>query len=160
MFEVASFNIGYNCILMRPFLLKFMAVIHTASAIIKMPDPKGVITIKADQRDTLGCENASLSHGGWFGEKVAQEQAAKAVKVKGGSTPSKASMSKPPIDNSPQLPLTLKGTNVASGSTLASIDQMVNNKHKETLETEDKQVTVDPNNPDKKLLINDNLDPK
>jgi hypothetical protein len=29
-FEVASFNIGYNCILKRPFLLKFMAVIHTA----------------------------------------------------------------------------------------------------------------------------------
>jgi hypothetical protein len=28
-FEVASFNIGYNCILERPFLLKFMAVIHT-----------------------------------------------------------------------------------------------------------------------------------
>jgi hypothetical protein len=29
-FEVASFNIGYNCILGRPFLLKFMVVIHTA----------------------------------------------------------------------------------------------------------------------------------
>jgi hypothetical protein len=28
-FEVASFDIGYNCILGRPFLLKFMAVIHT-----------------------------------------------------------------------------------------------------------------------------------
>jgi hypothetical protein len=28
MFEVASFDIGYNCILERPFLLKFMAVIH------------------------------------------------------------------------------------------------------------------------------------
>jgi hypothetical protein len=49
MFEVASFNIGYNCILGRPFLLMFMAVINTAYAIIKMPDPKGVITIKADQ---------------------------------------------------------------------------------------------------------------
>jgi hypothetical protein len=48
-FEVASFNIGYNCILERPFLLKFMAVIHTAYAMIKMPDPKGVITIKSDQ---------------------------------------------------------------------------------------------------------------
>jgi hypothetical protein len=48
-FVVASFDIGYNCILGRPFLLKFMAVIHTAYATIKMPDPKGVITIKADQ---------------------------------------------------------------------------------------------------------------
>jgi hypothetical protein len=49
MFKVASFNIGYNCILDRPFLLKFIAVIHTAYATIKIPGPKGVITIKADQ---------------------------------------------------------------------------------------------------------------
>jgi hypothetical protein len=40
-FEVASFNIGYNCILGRPFLLRFMAVIHTAYATIKMPGPRG-----------------------------------------------------------------------------------------------------------------------
>jgi hypothetical protein len=47
-FEVASFEIGYNCILGRPFLLKFMAVIHTAYATMKMPGPKGIITIKFD----------------------------------------------------------------------------------------------------------------
>jgi hypothetical protein len=47
-FEVASFNIGYNCILGRPFLLRFMAVIHTAYATIKMPSSKGVITLKSD----------------------------------------------------------------------------------------------------------------
>jgi hypothetical protein len=29
-FEVASFDTGYNCILGRPFLPKFMTVIHTA----------------------------------------------------------------------------------------------------------------------------------
>jgi hypothetical protein len=40
-FEVASFNIGYNCILGRSFLLKFMVVIHTAYATIKMPSPRG-----------------------------------------------------------------------------------------------------------------------
>jgi hypothetical protein len=44
-FEVVSFNIGYNYILGRPFLLKFMAVIHTAYATMMMPGPKGVITI-------------------------------------------------------------------------------------------------------------------
>jgi hypothetical protein len=63
-FKVASFDIGYNCILGRPFLLKFMAVIHTAYAVMKMPGPKGVITIKADQRDALACENATLTHAG------------------------------------------------------------------------------------------------
>jgi hypothetical protein len=45
-FEVVSFDIGYNCILKRSCLLKFMAVIHTAYATMKMPGPKGVITIK------------------------------------------------------------------------------------------------------------------
>jgi hypothetical protein len=63
-FEVASFDIGYNYILRRPFLLKFMMVIHTAYAILKMPSPKGVITIKADKSDALACENATLTHAG------------------------------------------------------------------------------------------------
>jgi hypothetical protein len=49
MFEVASFDIEYNCILRKPFLLKFMAVIRIAYATIKMPGSKGVITIKTDQ---------------------------------------------------------------------------------------------------------------
>jgi hypothetical protein len=44
-----SFDIGYNFMLRRPFLLKFMAVIHTAYATMKMPGPKGIITIKADR---------------------------------------------------------------------------------------------------------------
>jgi hypothetical protein len=40
-FEVASFDIRYNCILKRPFLLMFMAIIHIAYATIKMPSPNG-----------------------------------------------------------------------------------------------------------------------
>jgi hypothetical protein len=72
MFKVADFDIGYNCILRRSFLLKFMTVIHTAYATMKMPSPKGIITIKADQRDSLACENTSLSHVGRFGENAAQ----------------------------------------------------------------------------------------
>jgi hypothetical protein len=64
MFEVASFNLRYNCILRRPFLLKFMVIIHTAYAIMKVPSPKGVITIKVNQRDALACENTSLTHAG------------------------------------------------------------------------------------------------
>jgi hypothetical protein len=81
MFEVANFKIGYNCILERSFLLKFMAVIHTAYAMMKMPGPKGVITIKADQWDALACENATFTHAGQFSEKAAQEEAAKVVKT-------------------------------------------------------------------------------
>jgi hypothetical protein len=153
MFEVTSFNIGYNCILRRSFLLMFMVVIHIAYATMKMPGPKGIITIKAD-------ENTSLSHAGCFGDKAAQEQAAKAAKIKGGSTPSKASASKPPISNSPRAPPASKGKNVASGSTPLSADQKVDNNLKGTLGTEDKEFVVDPSNPNKKLQISDNLDPK
>jgi hypothetical protein len=40
-FKVASFDIGYNCILGRHFLLKFMAVIYTAYTTIKMSGPRG-----------------------------------------------------------------------------------------------------------------------
>jgi hypothetical protein len=68
-FEVTSFDIRYNCILGRPFLLKFMAVIHTAYATLKMPGSKGVITIKVDQRDALAYENTTLMHVGRFSEK-------------------------------------------------------------------------------------------
>jgi hypothetical protein len=60
-FEVASFNIWYNCILGRPFLLKFVVVIHTAYATIKMPGPKVIITLKSDQCDALACKNATLT---------------------------------------------------------------------------------------------------
>jgi hypothetical protein len=85
-FEVASFDIGYNCILGRPFFLKFMVVIHTVYATLKMHSPKGVITIKANQRDALACENATLTHAGRFGEKIAQDQATKVVKMHDSST--------------------------------------------------------------------------
>jgi hypothetical protein len=51
-FKVVSFDIGYNCILGRLFLLKFKAVIHTAYATMKMPGPKGITTINDDQQDS------------------------------------------------------------------------------------------------------------
>jgi hypothetical protein len=63
-FLLAVWDIEYNCILGRPFLLKFMAIIHTTYATIKMPDPKGIITIMSNQCNTLACENVALSHAG------------------------------------------------------------------------------------------------
>jgi hypothetical protein len=47
-FEVASFDIRYNYIFGRSFLLKFMTVIHTAYATIQMSGPKGVIVLKSN----------------------------------------------------------------------------------------------------------------
>jgi hypothetical protein len=86
-FEVASFDIGYNRILGRPFLLKFMAVIHIAYATIKMPLLKGVITLKSDQRDALVCENAALTHAGRFSKEEAQKLAAKVANTCTGEEP-------------------------------------------------------------------------
>jgi hypothetical protein len=100
-FEVARFDIGYNCIIGRPFLLKFMSVIHTAYATIKMPERKVVITLKFDQRDALACENAALTHGRRFGEKEAQELATKMDKTHRGSTLTRTAVPKPPAGGTP-----------------------------------------------------------
>jgi hypothetical protein len=59
-----------------------------------------------------------------------------------------------------RVPPTSKGTNIASASTPSPSDQKVDNMLKGTMETEDKEVVVDPSNTDKMLRISDNLDPK
>jgi hypothetical protein len=115
-FELANFDIGYKCILGRPFLLKFMAVIRTAYATIKMPGSKGVIILKSDQRDALACENATLTHTGWFDEKEAQELAAKVTKTHGGSTPVRKAAPKPPAGSTLRPPVEKKSTFVGSMS--------------------------------------------
>jgi hypothetical protein len=156
-FEVDSFDIGYNCILGRPFLLKFMSIIHTIYATMKMSGPKGVITIKADQQDALGCENATLTHVGRCGKKVAQEQAAKVVKTKGGSTSLRSPVPKPPIIGIPLPHSVTKGTCVASTSTQQPVDQPVDDKKKGA---DNKEILADSSNPDKMLRISTCLNAK
>jgi hypothetical protein len=102
-FEVASFNIEYNYILGRPFLLKFMAVIHTVYPTIKMPGPRGAITLNSDQRDALACENAALTHAGRFDEKEAQRLVAKVAKMHEGGTPAKTVMPGPSAGDTPKM---------------------------------------------------------
>jgi hypothetical protein len=115
-FEVASFDIGYNCILLTTFLLKFRAVIHTAYATMKMSGPKGVIMIMADQHDTLACENATLTQAGRFGEKEAEAQIAKIAKMSRGGTPIWSPAPKPQATSTAQPPSAKKSINVALGS--------------------------------------------
>jgi hypothetical protein len=134
-----------------------MAVIHIAYAAMKMPGSKGVITIKADQRDALACKNTSLSYVGCFDEKAAQEQSAKVAKMQGGSTPPKTSAPKPPIDSTPQNPLAKKCVYVASPSTQHPVDQLADDKKKGA---EDKEILADTSDPDKKLRISTDLDHK
>jgi hypothetical protein len=93
-----------------------MMVVHTAHVTIKMPGPKGVITLKSDQLDALSCENAALTYIGRFGEKEAQELVAKVAKIHGGSTPVRTVAPKPPTDSTLRLPAEKKSTFVGSTS--------------------------------------------
>jgi hypothetical protein len=157
MFKVASFDIKYNCILGRPFLLKFMAVIHTAYTTIKMSGPKGVMTLKSDQRDALVCENAALTHVGIFSEKEVQDLAAKMAKTHGGSTPGKMVMPRLAVGSTPWPPTAQKGTLIASTSNQPAANQLVADEKKGAI---DKEIPVDPSDADKKLHISTELEAK
>jgi hypothetical protein len=156
-FGVASFNIGYNCILGRPFLLRFMAVIHTVYATIKMPGPRGVITLKLDQRDALAYENAALTHAGKFGKKETQNLAAKVAKTHGGGTSARMVTPGPLTGNTPKTPTTKKSTMATPISTQRTTDQLVNDERKGGA---DKEIQVDPSDADKKLRISTELEAK
>jgi hypothetical protein len=111
-FEVASFDIGYNYILGRPFLLRFMVVIHTAYATIKMPGPRWVITLKSDQHDALASENAVLTHAGRFSEQEVQNLAAKIAKTHGGGASTRTVTPGPVAGDTLKMPIAKKGTMV------------------------------------------------
>jgi hypothetical protein len=158
-FEVASFDIGYNYILGRPFLLKCMAVIHTAYAIVRMPGPRGVITLKLDQRDALACENATLTHAGRFGKEEAQKLAAKVAKTHGGGTPTKIVMPGPSAGDTSKTPIAKQkqGMIVTPASTQRTTDQLVADVRKGAT---DKEIQVDPTDANKKLHISAELEAK
>jgi hypothetical protein len=59
-FEVASFNCGYNAIISRPGLAKFMAIPHYWYMILKMPGPQGIITMRADFQCTAECFRGAI----------------------------------------------------------------------------------------------------
>jgi hypothetical protein len=54
-FAVASFNRGYNAIIGRPGLAKFMAIPHYYYMILNMPRPQGIITVHADFQGAAKC---------------------------------------------------------------------------------------------------------
>jgi hypothetical protein len=139
-FELASFDIGYNCILGRPFLLKFMAV-----------------TLTSDHRDAVACENAALTHAGKFGNKEAQDLAVKISKIQQGNTPSRIATSGSAAEGASRPATLMKGITVASPSNQPAANQLA---AKDKKGATDKEVAVDPNHADKKLRISTELDPK
>jgi hypothetical protein len=156
-FEVASFDIGYNCILGRPFLLKFMAVVHTAYAIIKMPGPRGIITLTSDHRDAIACESVALTQAGKFGNKEAQDLAVKMAKIPQGNTSSRIATPASAVEGASRSATLTKGITVGSPSKQPAANQLAAEDKKGAT---DKEVVVDPNHADKKLRISTKLDPK
>jgi hypothetical protein len=59
-FEVANFDCGYNAIIGRPGLAKFMAIPHYTYMILKMPGPQGIITVRADFQGTVECFRVAI----------------------------------------------------------------------------------------------------
>jgi hypothetical protein len=52
---VARFDCGYNTIIRRPGLAKFMAIPHYPYMILKMPGPQGIIIVRADFQGAIEC---------------------------------------------------------------------------------------------------------
>jgi hypothetical protein len=59
-FEVARFDCGYNTIIGRPGLAKFMVISHYPYMILKMPGPQGIITVCADFQGAAECFRGAI----------------------------------------------------------------------------------------------------
>jgi len=55
-FEVAEFETSYHAILGRPSLAKFMAIPNHTYLLLKMPAPKGVLSVYGDLQTSYKCE--------------------------------------------------------------------------------------------------------
>jgi hypothetical protein len=56
---VANFETAYNTFLGRPALTKFMVIPHYAYLVLKIPGPRGVISIKGDVKRAYDCDKES-----------------------------------------------------------------------------------------------------
>jgi hypothetical protein len=59
-FEVANFDCGYNAIIGRPGLAKFMAIPHYTYMILKMTGPQGIITVRVDFQGAAECFRVAI----------------------------------------------------------------------------------------------------
>jgi hypothetical protein len=56
---VVGFETTYNTFLGRPALTKFMAILHYSYLVLKMPGPRGVISIRGDIKRAYHCDKES-----------------------------------------------------------------------------------------------------
>jgi hypothetical protein len=70
-FEVARFDCGYNTIIGRPGLAKFMAIPHYSYMILKMPRPQGIIIVRADFQGVAECFQGAIQTALTIGPPIA-----------------------------------------------------------------------------------------
>jgi hypothetical protein len=58
-FEVTDFKTVYTAFLGRPALSKFMVISHYAYLVLKMPQPRGIISIRGDIKQAFDCDRES-----------------------------------------------------------------------------------------------------
>jgi hypothetical protein len=81
-FEVADFKSSYHAILGHPMLARFMAIPHYTYLVLKMPAPKGVLTVYGDLLISFKCVNEALeiaTTNACFGASVVMVAEAKKV---------------------------------------------------------------------------------
>ena len=59
-FEVARFDCGYNAIIGRLGLAKFMAIPHYPYMILKMLGPQGIIIVRTDFQGAVECFRGAI----------------------------------------------------------------------------------------------------
>ena len=59
-FEVAEFETSYHAILGRPSLTKFMEIPNHMYLLLKMPAPKGVLSVYGDLQTSYACEAENI----------------------------------------------------------------------------------------------------
>jgi hypothetical protein len=59
-FDVANFDCGYNAIIGRLGLAKFMVIPHYTYMILKIPGPQGIVSVRADFQGTAECFRANI----------------------------------------------------------------------------------------------------
>jgi hypothetical protein len=70
-FEVARFNCGYNTIIGRPGLAKFMAIPHYPYMTLKMLGPQGIIIVRADSQGDAECFRGAIETSLTVGPSIA-----------------------------------------------------------------------------------------
>jgi hypothetical protein len=58
-FEVTNFDTAYNAFLGRLALSKFLAISHYTYLVMKMPRPRGAISIGGDVKQAFNCDRES-----------------------------------------------------------------------------------------------------